>query len=150
MSEEQAAAYGVKNGDIIAVKTLLPRQGFIDNIVVRCGQGHDLEIHLDTDEANGNGIFCGTILEAVPRGHPVSNPVEDVSHSPLVSGDPAGGSGPAPLDLVTERDVNSALARGLTELYCASKGFITPAAADRAGEKHITIRRVQSSAGMKG
>lgn len=152
MSEEQAAAYGVKEGETIAVKTPPPRQALIDNIVVRCGKGHDLEIHLDTDEANGNGIFCGTILEADVTPHrSMSNRPDHAAHVPGLPGK-AAGTGPAgpALDLVTERDVNNALSRGLKELYCASKGFITPAAADRAGEKGIVITRVRVPADMKG
>jgi putative phosphotransacetylase len=66
MSEEQAAAYGVKDGDAVSVKTPLPREGIIGNIIARVGKDFDLDVHLDTDEANGNGIFCGTILEAGP------------------------------------------------------------------------------------
>jgi putative phosphotransacetylase len=151
MSEEQAAAYGVKDGETIAVKTPAPRRALIDNIVVRCGKGHDLEIHLDTDEANGNGILCGTILEADMTSHYRSiSPSNHAAPVPGLSGGTAGGSGAAVLDLVTERDVNNALSRGLKELYCAFKGFITPAAADRAGEKGIAITRVRSPAGIKG
>jgi putative phosphotransacetylase len=154
MSEEQAAVYGVKDGDVIAVKTPAPREALVGGIVVRCGRGHDLEVHLDTDEANGNGILCGTILEAVAP-HPGSAAGgTKAAAGPVVmrnyaSGGSAGPAGSA-LDLVTERDVNNALVKGAKEIICAPGGFISPAAADRAREKHITIRRVQSSAEMKG
>jgi len=134
MSDEQAAAYGVKNGDLISLKTPSPREGLIGGIVVRSGKGHDLEVHLDTDEANGNGILCGTILEAV------------MSHAGLAGANSGGvcetsAAGPV-LDLVTERDVNNVVLRGAKEMYCAAKGFISPAAADRAREKGIIIRRI--------
>ena len=131
MSPDQAAAFGVKDGDLVALKTPPPREGVIGGIVVRCGEGHDLEVHLDTDEANGNGILCGTILEALVNG----------------GASRAGASGgPCPqaaLDLVTERDINNALGRGEKTVYCAARGFISPAATDRAKEKGIQICKLQ-------
>ena len=138
LSEEQAAAYGVKDGDAVFIKTPAPREGIIGNIVVRAGKDFDLEVHLDTDEANGNGILCGSVLEA-GLGNPSPN---------FSSKQPAAGAFPAleappvsicGLDLVTERDVNDALNRGERTLYCAARGLISPAAADRAREKGITI-----------
>jgi hypothetical protein len=134
MSEEQAAAYGVKDGSVVAVKTPPPREGLIGGIVVRCGKGHDLEVHLDTDEANGNGIFCGTILEAV-----TGNPAAGISAAPAGT---AGGPGQI-LDLATEKDINRAAETGTKTVYVSAKGFISPAAADRAKEKGISICRLQ-------
>jgi putative phosphotransacetylase len=126
MSEEQAAAFGVKDGDAVSVKTPAPREGIMGNIVVRAGKDFDLEIHLDTDEANGNGILCGDILEAHPE-----------NTSPYSRGDSTA------LDLITERDINNALVRGETTLYCTAKGLISPAATDLAREKGITLCRLQ-------
>ncbi|MDR1506044.1 MAG: phosphate propanoyltransferase [Treponema sp.] len=130
MSEEQAAAYGVGDGAVVSVKTPLPREGVIGGIVVRCGKGHDLEVHLDTDEANGNGILCGTILEALTG-----------AEGGGLSGNAAGFG--RILELVTERDVNNAAGRGEKTVCVAAKGFISPAAADRAKEKGIQICRLQ-------
>lgn len=154
LSEEQAAAYGVKEGDLVFIKTPAPRQGVLENIAVRVGKDFDLEVHLDTDEANGNGILCGTILEGG-----VGSP------SPAQSGKQfSGGCGfgtipgscpcsqvrpqvqPIPekvLDLVTERDISNAVLRGEETIYCTAKGLISPAAADRAREKGITLCKLQ-------
>ena len=118
LSAEQAALYGVKDGEAVAVKTSLPRKGVIDNIAVRVGKDFDMEIHLDTDEANGNGILCGTILEVCDRKE---NTVS------------------AALDLVTENDVNRAFASGAKIIYYTAKGFASPAAKDRAREKGIML-----------
>jgi putative phosphotransacetylase len=63
LSLEQAAAYGIKNGDVISLKVPPPRQGIIGNIVARVGKEFDLEVHFDTDEANGNGLSTGALLE---------------------------------------------------------------------------------------
>jgi putative phosphotransacetylase len=143
LSEEQAAVYKLKEGDLISVKTPAPREGIIGNIAVRIGKDFDLEVHLDTDEANGNGILCGTILEgACMEALPAESPV-----SVQLGGSQAAPGGvtkeSSPLDLVTERDVNNAFARGEKTLYCTAKGFITPAAADRAKEKGITLCKLQ-------
>ena len=60
---EQAAWYGLKNGDIIAVKKAGVRETVFGNIVVRTGADHDLELHLDPDEANAAGLKSGDMLE---------------------------------------------------------------------------------------
>lgn len=140
MSEEQGAAYGVKDGDIVSVVTQAPRRAVLGGIVVRCGKGYDLEVHLDTDEANGNGILCGTILEAVINGGPIE---ESARPFRACAGETSPLTIKNALDLITERDVNGAFARGQTTLYCAARGFISPAAADRAKEKGIVICRLQ-------
>jgi putative phosphotransacetylase len=143
MSEEQAAAYGVTDGGVVAVKTPPPREGVIGGIVVRCGKGHDLEVHLDTDEANGNGILCGTILEAIvgsPAG--MTGPAAGSAGGRVFAGPPDTPAVSA-LDLVTEKDVNNAAGRGEKTVYVTAKGFISPAAADRAKVKGITICRLQ-------
>jgi putative phosphotransacetylase len=146
VSEEQAAAYGLKDGDILSLKVPPPREGLIGGIVVRSGKGHDLEVHLDTDEANGNGILCGTILEAVPAGKAPSadaaGPVSPAAGPSVVSPSPGSPGAGRALDLVTERDVNNAVNRGERTVYCGAKGFISPAAADRAKEKGIDIQRL--------
>ena len=124
LSPEQAALYGVNDGGAVSVITPPPRKGIIENITVRVGKDFDMEIHLDTDEANGNGILCGTILEACGRRE-------------------NSGSASAALDLITENDVNRAFANGETVLYYAAKGFISPAAKDRAREKGIMLCKLQ-------
>jgi putative phosphotransacetylase len=136
MSAEQAVAYGVKDGDEISLKVPSPRTGIIGGIVVRSGKGYDLEVHLDTDEANGNGILCGTIFEMVR-----SNTVEGM-YPPAAKKIPGGQAAEKALDLVTERDVNNAVQGGMTTLSVTAKGFVSPAALDRAKVKGITIQRL--------
>ena len=52
MSDEEAALFGLKSGDIVAAKKTGAREITFGNILVRTGSGHALELHLDTDEAN--------------------------------------------------------------------------------------------------
>jgi putative phosphotransacetylase len=133
MSSEQASAYGVKDGDEISLKIPGPRPGIMGGITVRAGKGHDLEVHLDTDEANGNGILCGTILEMAAPGKVQANQAAAV---PQVQ--PGGQA----LDLVTERDINRAVQEGRETVYVAAGGFISPAALDRAKVRGIKIQRL--------
>lgn len=68
MSESEAAAYGLTNGDPVRIISAGPRRTILENVVVRSGKGHSLEVHIDTDEANAAGIQCGEILELVTGG----------------------------------------------------------------------------------
>ncbi|MEI6101146.1 MAG: phosphate propanoyltransferase [Eubacteriales bacterium] len=65
MSAEQAAAYGLKNGEIVRLKKQGIRGVILDQVQVRSGDGHDLELHIDTDEANAADIHNGDYLEIV-------------------------------------------------------------------------------------
>jgi putative phosphotransacetylase len=156
LSEEQAAAYGVKDGDSVFIKTPAPRQGIMENIAVRVGKAFDLEVHLDTDEANGNGILCGTVLEgglgspSLTQSGGQSCGGCGVGTVPGSASCPCSQTRPQPrqipektLDLVTERDISNAVLRGEGTIYCTAKGLISPAAADRAREKGITLCRLQ-------
>jgi len=62
MSDEEAAWYGLKDGDIVSIKKAGIRETVFDNVVVRCGSAHSLEVHLDTDEGNAAGIKCGELV----------------------------------------------------------------------------------------
>ncbi len=62
---EQAAWYGLKNGDIIGVKKTGARETVFGNVVVRTGAGHELEMHIDPDEANAASVKPGDMLEIV-------------------------------------------------------------------------------------
>lgn len=63
MSDEDAEAFGLKNGDIVSAKKAGERETVFGNILVRAGKAHSLELHIDTDEANAAGITSGDLLE---------------------------------------------------------------------------------------
>ncbi len=65
ISEEQAADYGLFDGQRISLQTLGERSVVFNNVLVRSGKGHDLEVHLDMDEANAAGFKNGDVLELV-------------------------------------------------------------------------------------
>jgi putative phosphotransacetylase len=65
LSSGQAGIYGLKNGDIIRLQSDGPRRVTLENVVVRAGDGHEMEVHLDFDEANGAMIRNGDLLKIV-------------------------------------------------------------------------------------
>jgi len=65
ISIEQAAWLGLQNGDIASIKKDGIRALVFDNVPVRCGEGHNLELHLDMEEANAGSIKNGELLEIV-------------------------------------------------------------------------------------
>lgn len=149
MTDEQAAAYGVCNGDRVSVRVCSERPCVWGNVIVRSGKGHDLELHIDTDEANCALLSNGEYVEIVsssetacPTTAPVAAPAVTVATASVPA--PSAPAAPAApvLDLVTEQDVNDAIRANRVELLCTQRAIITPAAADRSEETGLTIRRV--------
>ena len=58
-----ASEYGLKNGDVVNVKTTGERSLTFHDVPVRTGEGHADEFHIDTDEANACGLVNGVIIE---------------------------------------------------------------------------------------
>ena len=122
------------------------------------GAAHELEVHIDTDEANACALKNGDLLELVFPGQPEGHHCQGTCHSGggCTCGHSQGTCAPAPspapqqpqapeqepLDLVTERDINDAFRDNLSQVLCQKKALITPAAADRAAETGIKIVRV--------
>lgn len=65
ISIEQAAWLGLQNGDIASIRKDGIRALVLENVPVRCGEGHNLELHLDMEEANAGSIKNGELLEIV-------------------------------------------------------------------------------------
>ena len=65
ISVEQAACLGLQNGDIASIRKDGIRALVLENVPVRCGEGHNLELHLDMEEANAGSIKNGELLEIV-------------------------------------------------------------------------------------
>lgn len=65
LSPEQAIEAGVKDKEIVKIKFEGERGVTFDNVLVRSGEGHFSEIHLDTDEGNAAGLVNGQLGEIV-------------------------------------------------------------------------------------
>ena len=57
LSPAQAEEAGVKDKDIVSIKIEGERGLVFNNVLVRSGDAHESEVHLDTDEGNAAG--CG-------------------------------------------------------------------------------------------
>ena len=57
LSPAQAEEAGVKDKDIVSIKIEGERGLVFNNVIVRSGDAHEREVHLDTDEGNAAG--CG-------------------------------------------------------------------------------------------
>jgi putative phosphotransacetylase len=65
LSAEEASVFGLKNKDVVRIRMQGVRALVFENVVVRSGEGHSMEMHIDTDEANAAGITCGQLLELI-------------------------------------------------------------------------------------
>ena len=65
MSPADAAAYGVKDKQVVRVQMGGERGGYLDNVPVRVDPSFTTEMHIDTDEANALGIHNGMELTIV-------------------------------------------------------------------------------------
>lgn len=63
LSPEQAAEAGVRDKQMVRLRVPGERGLTFDNVLVRSGEGHEKEVHLDTDEANAAGLKNGMEVE---------------------------------------------------------------------------------------
>jgi acetate kinase len=69
MSPEQAKDYGVKDRDVIQVKVEGQREMTMGDVIVRVHPEYELDMHVDTDEANAAGLHNDSVVafEGVQR-----------------------------------------------------------------------------------
>ncbi len=65
MAPQDAAAAGVKDGDIVSVKADNERGTIFNNVQIRVDDSFTLEMHIDTDEANAAKIATGDCVRIV-------------------------------------------------------------------------------------
>ncbi len=65
MTAAEAAAYGVANGQTVSIEFDGPRCGVLGNVAIRAGEGHALECHVDTEEANALAITSDTTFRLI-------------------------------------------------------------------------------------
>lgn len=62
---EDAAELGVKDKDLVAVKTTGERMVILENVLCRVSNNYVAEFHIDTDEANASGLKTGDMVQVV-------------------------------------------------------------------------------------
>lgn len=63
LSAAQAALFGLKDGQTVRLRAEGERATVLENVIVRAGDGHDMEVHIDTDEANAIAMAGSTMME---------------------------------------------------------------------------------------
>lgn len=63
LTPSQAAEAGVKDKDVVSMKVEGERGLVFDNVLVRSGDAHEREFHLDTDEGNAAGLGGNSVSE---------------------------------------------------------------------------------------
>ena len=67
MSNEQAAFYGVKNGDRMSLRIESTCTTIFDDLLVRADATSKLEVHIDTDEGNAADLDHATKVELLKQ-----------------------------------------------------------------------------------
>lgn len=65
VNPQDAARLGIRNGQVVSVKTEGEMSVTFNNVIVREGEDLKLEMHIDTDEANASGLSSGGFVELV-------------------------------------------------------------------------------------
>lgn len=69
MSHDEAAHYGVKNGDFMTLKVTSHQCSVsFDDLLVRADPNAKLEVHIDTDEGNACNLDAATEVTLKPQG----------------------------------------------------------------------------------
>jgi putative phosphotransacetylase len=63
IGEDDAARMGLRNGQMVSVRTMGPLGVTFDQVLIRAGKSALREMHIDTDEANAAGLGAGAAGE---------------------------------------------------------------------------------------
>lgn len=65
LNDEQAGEAGVSDRQIVSVKIPGKRDIIFGNVICRCGDAHEAEFHIDTDEGNAAGASNELMVEII-------------------------------------------------------------------------------------
>ncbi len=65
LTADQAKEAGVVDKQMVSVRVGGERGLIFDNVLIRSGEGHTAEMHVDTDEANAAGLKNNDIVEII-------------------------------------------------------------------------------------
>lgn len=130
MTPQDAAFYGVYDGELVRVKAGEARGVIFDNVVVRVSNHFMLEYHIDLDEANAAGIKNGD------PAYLVTSAGERQSYRAGGEAAPKGSLTESPLPLITEAIVRDAWKRNVG-LAVSNNTLYTPLARDTIKELKV-------------
>jgi len=65
MPVERAAKLGLKDKDMVDVEIDGIRKSILGNVLVRVSDKYELEMHVDTDEANASSLKNGDLVKII-------------------------------------------------------------------------------------
>ena len=160
MSIEDAQAFGLRDGDVVNLRVEGPRPCTLEGVLVRSGEAHRMEAHIDTDEANACALTNGQLCRVIRRE---GDSVCAASNAGLAQALGSMLTGAAPVQkaaaaeraptkretmldvsdeahrLITEDDVRRAALNGYKIIRCAKDAIVTPLARDAASDKGIEL-----------
>ena len=66
MQTAQSMPFADYAGQPVRLRAEGERATVLENVIVRAGDGHDMEVHIDTDEANAIAMAGSTMMEILP------------------------------------------------------------------------------------
>lgn len=142
LAPDEARAFGVKDGEAVSLRVEGQRAATLENVIVRSGEGHRMEAHIDKDEANACGLADGQLCRVLREG--ALNAAR--AGSAALPAQPAAPKKETMLDLskeprrlITEDDVRAAAGDGYKIIRHAGDAIITPLARDMAYEKRVEL-----------
>ena len=132
LSNAQAQAYGLNDGDVVSLHAEGQRGAVYHNIHVRAGEGHFLEAHIDKDEANGAEISDGALCRIQKQANKMADNL--LRKGAFVA------RGKKERQLISEDHVKAARDEGQTILIHDNDAIITPLAKDAAWEYRIELK----------
>ena len=139
LSSDQAECYGLRDGDVVSLYVEGERAMAFHNMVVRAGDGHTLEAHIDREEAISAMLKDGTIcrIERQSLQKPTEKP--SVLHPILQDVPGVHIQSKKERRLITEADVKNAYAMGQKAILLEQGDIITPLARDVVWEYRMKI-----------
>lgn len=67
MTPEDAKRFNVKDQEIVDVKVEGERGGILSNVVIRATEMSQLELHVDTEEANAMGLDSSSMVTIIKK-----------------------------------------------------------------------------------
>jgi putative phosphotransacetylase len=67
LSPSEAASASVKDGELVDVNTYGTRPLIFEDVIVRSGDAHAKEFHVDTDEANAAGLSNNDLVDIIKK-----------------------------------------------------------------------------------
>lgn len=160
MSPEEAKDYGLRDGDVVSLRVEGARPALLESLIVRSGEAHRLEAHIDTDEANACALRDGQLCRVIRSEKQEGNQRLTLALGSLLTRtEPSIGAeakpgaatnAPAKRDtmldfshevryLLTEDEVRTAALNGYKRIRYGADAILTPLARDVAADKGIEL-----------